>query len=454
MQKTTNNEQKSPGHSMLIEFSVSNFRSIWSSQKLSMVADSKRDLQDTNTFICNAKSNLKLLRSVVVYGANASGKSNVVKAIAFMRDYILKGSYETQENKTVKRQPFVFLDDSSVSPSSFEMLFIHEGTRFQYGFSMTDTHITEEWLYAFPKNKPQKWFTRELDKTSQTTTWYINPRITGEKSAWTKSTRQDALLLSTAAQLNSEQLSPVFDWFKKLKTIDHGDIVDPNFTIEQCMRNAHNKSIITNLLKAADSTISDININKISISDIEIPSSIPDELKEIILNDFKNKEPVNVKFQHSPADNKNIKSAYLPLDQESDGTRKLFSYLAPWIDTFIKGNILIVDEPESSFHPQLLAFLVSLCHDNILNEKNGQLVLATHDTFLLQKNNLLRRDQIWFIEKNENLQSRLYPLTEFHPRNNESIQIRYLKGCYGAIPFTNDIIFRIKKLNENSKIEK
>ena len=437
---------------MLIEFTVSNFRSILTPQTLSLVADSKKDLLNNNTFPCPPNNKTRLLRSVVIYGANASGKSNLMKAISFMKNFVLKGSYESRDNQQIDIEPFVFRKDKDELPSMFEIIFMLEGVRYQYGFTVTNDRVNEEWLYAFPKNKPQRWFTREFIKENKKEEWYINPRITGPKKSWKDSTRKDALFLSTASQLNSEQLSPVFKWFRDVNIIEHGSIISPQFTIGRCNESDNNKSIITTLMRIADNSINDLQFKKMDITDLPSLDEMPNDLKEQIINEFKERERLRVELKHSPSEkHKDREAAYIKFDDESDGTKKLFSYLAPWIDTILEGEVLIVDELENSFHSQLLIFLLKLFNNKKLNKNNGQLIFATHDTVLMQKKNLLRRDQIWFIEKDSSLESRLYPLTSYHPRNEEAIQSRYLQGCYGAIPHTEDFKFRFMSDDEKTK---
>lgn len=436
---------------MLIEFTVSNFRSILSPQTLSMVADSKKDLLQSNTFAIQPNSKLRLLRSAVIYGANASGKSNFMRAMAFMKNFVLKGSYETGDKQEINITPFAFRKSEEQLPSLFEIVFLLDGVRYQYGFTVTKERVAEEWLYAFPKNKPQRWFTREYVEDSQTTEWYINPRISGPKTTWRESTRKNALFLSTAAQLNSEHLSPILSWFRDINIIQHGSIISPDFTIKRCTERESNKEIVTQLLHIADKTIQNLEFKKVEVDDIPNFSSFPEDVKEKIIRDFIDKNKMRVEMKHSPSkDHEDRKSSYIKFEDESDGTRKLFSYIGPWLDTILKGEVLVIDELENSFHSQLLIFLIKLFHNKLLNKNNGQLIFASHDTVLMQKKNLLRRDQIWFIEKDSSLESKLYPLTSYHPRSEEAIQSRYLQGCYGAIPHTEDFQFRFVTDNEKA----
>jgi len=265
--------------------------------------------------------------------------------------------------------------------------------------------------------------------------------------------KTDALFLTTAVDLNSDQLKPIYDWFKSLVVINHRRILDKNHTITNCENNAQNTTSVLSILKAADPTIQDIRFTREPFSASELPRELSNDIVQKILNDLKGRENVKVELLHTPDINdpnlQQYVSSYIPLNEESDGTQKLFSYISLWMDALLNGKIIFIDELESSFHIQLLTLLVDLFHNNKINRANGQLVFATHETSLLQKK-IFRRDQIWFIEKQGNLSSILYPLSAFNPRNDDAVQDRYLQGRYGAIPYTENFEIRVLDSNETS----
>lgn len=419
---------------MLIEFSVKNYRSIKEQQTLSLVKAKGAELEN-NSFMPEAPSSTELLKSVVIYGPNASGKSNVIKAMMTMDSIVTGSASESQEGDKISVTPFLFDEISSKEPTEFEIVFIFEGIRYQYGFVATKTHIVEEWLYAYPKARPQKWFHRIFDSNTKTTLYKFGDSLTGQKSVWQNATRINALFLSTAVQLNSEQLKPIYTWFKsKLKMTGisgwgHG------FTASLCQEK-ETKEDVLNFLKSADFDIYDVNVEFKKFDPESLPDEIPESVKEKIINELKDKEILEeLKTVHKTIDNNLV-----PLDfkDESDGTQKFFSFAGPWLDTLKKGNILVVDELHDSLHPKMVEYLVRLFHNKKTNPKNAQLIFTTHETSILNQE-VFRRDQIWFCEKDKEQATSLFPLTDFSPRKErENIELGYLSGRYGALPFLKD----------------
>ncbi|HEY4033465.1 MAG TPA: AAA family ATPase, partial [Ktedonobacteraceae bacterium] len=198
---------------MLLEFRTKNFRSLRDECTLSMVASGDRTLAKTNLHQTGLKSLPNVVRTAAIYGANASGKSNVIRAIQAMREIVL-GSASYQFGQPFPMiQPFK-LDPASVAePTEFEITFLLKGIRYQYGFSLTPERITSEWLFAYPTAKGQRWFQREYDPQKETDTYNLGSHLSGQKSVWREATKQNSLYLSTAVQLNSEQLKGIFEWF-------------------------------------------------------------------------------------------------------------------------------------------------------------------------------------------------------------------------------------------------
>jgi uncharacterized protein len=400
---------------MLIEFTVKNYKSIRDEQKLSMVADAGDELRRSNTFISSAPASETLLRSVVVYGPNASGKSNLLKALDAMQGMVvLSASWQT--GKLLPVPSFLFDEDSTSAPTEFEVIFFVDGVRYQYGFAATSRQVTEEWLFASPKGRVQQWFSRTWDADNGTYSWEFGKAFTGEKQLWQKSTRDNALFLSTAAQLNSKSLAPVFAWFAEKLNILDADDSPAMYTSKRCM-DASGKSEVLAFLQAADFDIADLQIQ---VED---------------LSENNGMEVFNVRTIHQT---KQGRQAELKLTEESDGTRKIFAFAGPWLDTLREGHVLFVDELHGSLHPKLVQFLVDIFHSDKTNTNNAQLVFTTHDTSILNQD-VFRRDQIWFFEKDKEQASHLYPLTDFHPRKDRgNLRANYLDGRYGALPVFGD----------------
>ena len=419
---------------MLIEFSVANFRSFWEPRKLSLTATPQKDLLENNTFESPVSGLPRLLRSAVVYGPNAGGKSNFIRAMGFVKQFVVSSAKEHQEGEGIAVTPFLFNKLGASQPSEFEVQFIQEGVRYQYGFAATKERVTNEWLIAYPEGRSQRWFERTFQSESNDYKWYFGSRFIGRKKQWQEMTRNNALFLSTAIQWNSEQLKPVFTWFHNLFIIGHGTLLDPGCSVKACLDDEKKKRILA-FMNEADITISDISMEAKDFSMEDLPSDMPDEMKEDIRRSMEGKKMMRVGFLHPVAGGDSPVS--LPLDEESDGTRKLFAYAGPWPDILTKGRIIFADELDTSLHPKIMRYLLSMFHNSKTNQANGQLIFTTHDTSLLDQD-LVRRDQFWFVEKDQANASRLYPLTDFKPRTGEALQKAYLNGRYGALPYTRE----------------
>jgi uncharacterized protein len=421
---------------MLIEFSVANFRSVKQKQTFSFVSAKGNELAETNTFHSPIGKLSPLLRSAVMYGANASGKSNFLRALGFMHFLILNSFGALQEGQLIPVTPFLFDSDSTRTPSEFEIMFVHDGVRYQYGFAATQQRILEEWLIAYPEGKPQRWFERIYDEKASLYEWQFSRSFIGQKEIIKTATRANALFLSTAIQLNNDQLKPIFNWFLgKLDVILPGVKINLQFTIDQCS-SEQGKQRILSFMNAADISIANIQFEKKAFDPVMVPPILIPELRDKVIADLYGKELTSVRFLHDSKTGGGI----LDLNDESQGTQKLFAFAGPWLDVLSKGKVLVVDELDTSLHPLLVRHLVSLFHNPKTNPLNAQLLISTHDTTLLDPDNY-RRDQVWFTEKDDHGTTRLYSLAEFKPRKNEAFERGYLKGRYGALPFIGDFYF-------------
>jgi len=423
---------------MLIEFSVTNYRSFLTTQSLTLTANTATELQEENSFVSPVSSLPRLLRSAVVYGPNAAGKSNLVQAIAFMKGFVLSSAKESQEGEKIDATQFLFNRQSSQNPSELEILFIQDGIRYQYGFAVTSERVTGEWLFAYPEGRAQKWFERNFDPETQKDIWYFGPKFTGRRKVWQEATRNNALFLSTAIQLNNEQVKPVFNWFdRKLRVIGQGANISPGFSADECEKEEKKKKILK-FMNAADLSITDISLEKKDFSMDDLPPDMPQSIKEEIAKDHKGKKLTRLFFMHPSSENG--EDVPLDFDEESAGTRKLFALAGPWLDVLDNGFVFFVDELDTSLHPIMVRFLLNLFHNPETNRHNAQLVFTTHDTTVLDQT-LMRRDQVWFVEKDAENTTRLYPLSDYKPRKGEALQKGYLYGRYGALPFPGELRF-------------
>ena len=419
---------------MLIEFSIENFRSIKNKVTLSMVATQDSSLEN-NLINTDVLKEDKLLRSVALYGANASGKTNVLFALNFLKALVTK-SHTYQKGTGIKFTPFKFDKEYQAKPTKFEVTFIKNNIKYVYGISFNKDRIIDEYLCYYPNDKKALIFERKdtnkynftIDKSLQK---FISER-----------TLDNVLYLSKSTQEKYEKTSVAFDWFKDTLQVvghtDHPALTD--FTVKLLTKDQKLKDTILKALTVADLGIEDISasIKKLKIDDL--PPDFPPEIKALMMKGKNEIEQTDIKIFHKMTNGKKvIPNTHLGFDEESEGTRRLFSLIGTWIDALSKGLILVVDELDTKLHHRLNKFLIRLFHDPTQNKKNAQLIFTTHNILLLEEENLFRRDQIWFTEKNPEFGSTdLYSLAEFGVRKDKNIKIGYITGRYGAFPFIKE----------------
>jgi len=419
---------------MLIDFSVSNYKSFREQQELSLVATSDKEHMNENTFEAVGQ---RLLKSIALYGNNANGKTNLLNAIGFMRHFVLS-SANNQAGSLIPVRVFKLDAKMRDKPSGFEAMFIVDGTRYKYGFEVDSVRVIKEWLYVYKTARPQLWFERAFNFSKENGyDWKFGNNFKGQIQSWREQTLENTLFLSRASQLNSEQLKPVYQWFSNLFVLNTMGQLDPDYTARWWKESDRNKEDILNFVKTSgdNSGITNIKIEEkeIEANDIE---AIPSQIKwfiEGIRNRSKDgklqKRTIETVHQ---LDNSN-ETVTLNFEEEAAGTRKLFSLAAFWLQAIKDGRVLIIDELNNSLHPNLAKFLIRRFHDKEINKNGAQLIFTGHDTFLLDLE-IFRRDQIWFTEKTPEQNTELYSLAEYSPRKNESIEKGYLKGRYGAVP--------------------
>jgi AAA15 family ATPase/GTPase len=440
---------------MLIQFSIRNFKTFKEKTVLNMVASNydkstreKENVTPQNDF------NLRLLKSSVIFGANASGKTKFIEGLMFMKQFVIRSSKDSQKGEPIEVVPFKLQTDSEKDSSEFEVIFLYKKEMFRYGFEVTNEKVVSEWLYHRPKTKEVEIFYRDKQK------FEIHNRNFSKGATLIKEKliRDNALLISVAGQFNDKIAGKVIEWFKGFKTISGLDESGyKGFTMGRTKDPKHRAKILE-LLKVADLGIQDISLEILDVN--KLPKDMPQELKDIISKKMKDEDAEfisDVLTTHKKFDNnkKHIGDIKFSMDEEeSSGTRKFFYLTGPVLDSLENGNVLIVDELDSKLHPNLVCKLVSLFNSVEHNPNNAQLIFNTHDTNLLGSG-LFRRDQIWFTEKDRIGVSKLFSLADFAVRKNENFENNYIEGKYGAIPYLNafENLFNFKKLpnNENEK---
>lgn len=414
---------------MLIEFAVTNYRSIKDESRLSLVAGSGNEHRETNVLrsaLASSGRPPEVLRSAAIFGANAAGKSNLLRAMHTMKDIVSNSSRNIDAPLPV--EPFAFDQQTRTQPTTFEVTCVVDGTRYQYGFSATREAVHDEWLLAWPRGRTQLWFGRHR-ATASAESFKFGDKLSGDREVWRRATRSNALFLSTAASLNSVQLRPIWNWFSStLQVVVEG--WRPTFTLDYCKNGR--ASAVVEFLNAADLAIDEIHVTEEKFSPESLPDDLPPSLREEITRDLADSPILNAGLSHVP---ENGQAAEFDLDEESRGTQKMLALAGPWLDILDKGGIIVIDELHNSLHPDLVRFLIQRFHGSPGNQGTAQLIFSTHDTSVLNQE-VFRRDQIWFCERDRNLATSLVPLSDFKPRKElENLERAYLSGRYGAVPY-------------------
>ncbi|MHB9862108.1 AAA family ATPase [Streptomyces sp. YIM S03343] len=376
-----------------------------------------------------------------VFGSNAAGKSNVVDALRYMAEMVNHSHLLAEDGEGVSRQPF--LSDVREAESSWYVTdLVVQGVRHVYGFEVDDDHVAAEWLYAYPEGRKRVVFERDGDD------FRVGSLQERQKELRTVAeiTAPNALFLSTAARSKSAAavVHPVYRWF-------HSDLVFGGpLTLAPRTRALMLRDLarqldslgepthLRELLRVADLGIEDFRVQSeeelypgrpgpaVARKDtlFDLPRSNRRTRHELLLRHTGRNGPFEV-----------------PLTAESAGTQALVEYAFTLERVARRGGTLVVDELGSSLHPRLSSFLVALFQDKVRNPHSAQLLFTSHDVSLLGRRageDILKRDQIWFVTKNEFGESSLYPLSDFRPRQNENRERRYLSGSYGAVPMIDD----------------
>ena len=401
---------------MILEFSVKNFLSFKEKVTFSMIANSNKELNDNYVEI----GGNKVLKSAAIYGANASGKSNLFKILTLVV-LMLRSSNSVDINAKLPLIPFK-LDKGSVNkPSEFEIKFILDETRYVYGFIADKDKIYDEYLYYYPNGRETKIFDRtNINEYSYT---QKDEKILREIEA---KNAQNKFFLATATNWNFDKTKAAYNFLTNgIGTCNNLEILK-NMSYKMYETNPdYLKDFAIDFLQKAD-----FNIEDYQISQIDVPGEFLTAIPEFITKTLPDKpKAYQVLFKHKNSDN------YLSIDEESLGTQMIFAFIPFLADSLKNKKVLIIDELDKSLHPFLVQYIVEIFNDAEINKNGSQLIFNTHDTNLLDLN-ILRRDQIWFTEKNsETGESDLYSLSDFSVRKQENVEKGYMLGRYGAVPF-------------------
>jgi uncharacterized protein len=446
---------------MLRSFRVANHRSIRTEQELLLMPayDKTRPVVPV----------------AAIFGANASGKSNLLDALRFMQ-HAVRHSYAKWEPGTgIPRAPFKLDPAAAAEPSVYVVELLVEGVRHIYGFEIDDEKVREEWLYAYPRGRRRIVFDRHGDDVRRGSTLSDSRAL---RSVLAGLTRSNALFISTAAHTNQDEVMPVYEWFQRsLLWFDSYTETGWRQFAERVTAEAVTRREIVDLVRLADLGIQDIRVEPelrlqeasfaASTARLSMARQVAHEAEAALramavesaerakvaeqarhawaeqmaaedacvvaaaILESSRRHGAPMRFVHGSS------GASLGLDDQSAGTKSWILLVTAAQDALERGALLIVDEIDSSLHPRLTARLIELFRDERSNPRSAQLLFTTHDATLLGTtfgDEILARDQIWFVEKSREGKTSLFPLTDFHPRKNENTERRYLGGSYGAVP--------------------
>lgn len=414
---------------MLFNFTIGNFRSFADRKTLSMEPASISDFSHNVV----KKSQYKFLSSAVVYGANASGKSNLLRGMGVMKRIVVE-SFDKRSVSEIPYDPFLLNTDTPNEPTFYEVIFFTENVKYRYGFEADKNTIKSEWLFE-TKNKTEKPLFLRVQEGIEVMPRFIEGKDLEEK------TRDNALFLNVVDQFNGRIASIIMKWFKNFNIIS-GLTHDNYRTVTFAMLDSPKlNDILTDYFSQIDLGFDKIKIEKKEFNPEELPTDFSEEIFKQLITDLEGKTMINLRTVHKVFDKNQVFVKEVEFDtrrQESSGTNKIIDLSGPIFDTLNDGGILVIDELDAKLHPLLTLSIVRLFQNQDINKEGAQLIFATHDTNILSICNL-RRDQIYFVEKDKFGASELYSLVEYNKegkiRKDRSFEKDYINGRYGAIPY-------------------
>lgn len=416
---------------MLVYFKVGNYKSIKEPVVINFASSAISELQGSNVF---RKEKDDLLRSILLYGANASGKSKILDALVFFRHLILNSATDKQSNEEIETEPFLLNPISREQPGFFEAEFYIGKTKYRYGFEADKKKIHKEWLLEVRSTTTAHFFLRNEQE------FQINSKKFIEGEGLEKRTRPRALFLSVAAQWNGILAQSIINWFAGIYVVNgmmdshHKKTTTDMLKLESC------RQMISDLIKRADVGIQNIEALDIPEKIKEqilsaVPVNVVDFLKDQMEGELK---PIGASHNILDQQGKIVGETTFSLENnESEGTKKLYNLAGVFVDAVRSGKLVVIDEFDARLHTLLTRAIIQM-FNSAGTKSEAQLLAVSHDTALLDKD-LLRRDQIYFVEKDNYAASKVATLVEFKARKETPYYKNYLEGKYGAIPFIENL---------------
>lgn len=435
-------EHPSVATSMLLEFRAANVRSFLDPLAMSLLATAMAEdgVPREVPWREGTRHPLRVLPAAGIFGANASGKTNLLRAMDDMRRIVLTSFKTGSRSRHIQRRPFRLDSESENAPSEFSVDLVLGGIRHEYGFKVDDKRVIEEWAYRYTHGKVSTLFRREgnsIDLVGE-----IN-RAKGR--AVREISRPNALFLSAAAAADHPDFVPLYEWFESNLLLCEASTRPQRWLYTaHLLTHADSRARVLNMLHAADFGITDAHTRSLDPKITERlrkalqALNVPDD--ESMAFELSEESLMSVTLGHRGA----RKSVEFEVNEESLGTLVWLGLVGPVLNALSDGKVILVDEIESSLHPGLVAQLINTFQDKSSNPNGAQLIFNSHEASLLGDSTgerILGRDQVWFTEKLYDGRTRLYPLTDLNPRKDEAISRRYLAGRYGATPIVSNAEF-------------
>lgn len=414
---------------MLFSFTIGNYRSFLERKMLDMEPASISEFRQNII----KRAQYSFLSTAVIYGANASGKSNLLRGINTMKRIVVE-NFDKNSVSEIPYDPYLLSTKSANEPTFYEVIFWAGNTKYRYGFEANRTSILSEWLFAFQKKTEKPLFLR-IPEGIEVMRSFSEGKDLEEK------TRDNALFLSVVDQFNGHTASTIMKWFRNFNIVSglsHDNYRPVTFAM---LDKPELNAILTNYFSEIGLGFDSIKLERKDFNPNELPADLPEELLKQLVTDLEGKKLVNLRTVHKVFDEEHNFVKEVEFDvrrQESSGTNKIIDLSGPVFDTLKDGGVLIVDELDAKLHPLLTLSIIKLFQNQEINKAGAQLIFATHDTNILSICEL-RRDQIYFVEKDRFGASDLYSLVEYNKdgkvRKDRSFEKDYINGRYGAIPY-------------------
>jgi hypothetical protein len=410
---------------MLIRFTLKNFRSFLDEQSFAFAASPDRTHESTHCVPTGMKSVPRLSKAAIIFGPNGSGKTNFIIALQTLRNLVLHSTALSESQFAELHTPFQF-GSSAFGPTEFEIDILIEGVRYRYSMSYNALRICSERLLVYRTGKAQRWFERSYDEAARTENWTpFSPNFNGPREMWRKATRSKALFLTTAAQLNSQQLKSVFHWFEHCLEIispaEMGDLA----RIASSIQDAEFKGRLLRLFHTVGVKVDDVRVAE---QDALAADAGTARGASLARPQALARPPVEFLYSRE-----GWPPVWLDSEYESAGIHRLFALIGPLLAAIETGKLLVVDEFDANLHPLVARFLIIFVNDPKVSNRGAQLLLVSHNITLMDLD-ILRRDEIWLTELDGSHATSLSTVLRSSPRKHDQIAKGYLRGRYGAVP--------------------